>query len=605
MHLINTHTLRLEKFVKEENEKPVSEYAILSHRWLDREDEVSFQDMESADPQTASQRKGYFKILETCKLARSQSLDYMWIDTCCINKTDSSELQEAINSMYRWYENATVCFAHLSDTVHTAKGRDLSRDLYSVMRNDAWFSRGWTLQELVAPRNLLLYDSNWKLIGNKKSLSWELQLITGVDAELLEGVKQLHDFCIAQRMSWACGRFTTRPEDSTYSLFGIFGINMPMLYGEGRERAFLRLQEEIIKSTDDESIFAWEGGNTESGMLAKRLGYFSKCQYVRRRPNARRKNYPYSVTNKGLHITLPLIPFTLNTYQALLDCTVPGEDGGPQQASILLVRLDADDQYSRIPLGPWGKTESKKHIDVSYAKEVSMYISHSGKGIRGVSGPQRQFFFHIHVEGLETTTLKFQAAQSMWCGVWEADYKTPHFIRVIRVWFDFGFNPIVILGESSAEPEDLECIQQAMPNTVALAGEGSSLLLNHPSINLNRMHNYPPESTTMRIEKHNEHGGIWALRGDRIDGLQAMLSGTGEKVVIGRQYDDKDLAWVLSIGNTDESLSDPDSMESNSGPSDESSEGVSTLPPKSRRERRLSKLVKKSIGMGESELNLV
>ncbi|KAI1264070.1 HET-domain-containing protein [Xylariaceae sp. FL1019] len=555
MHLINAHTLRLEKFVKEENERPVFKYAILSHRWLDRKDEVSFQEMESAEP-IVSLKKGYSKISETSRLARSRSLDYIWIDTCCINKTDSSELQEAINSMYRWYQNATVCYAHLADTVLPAGECDLT----SVMQHDPWFTRGWTLQEFIAPRALYFLDSDWRLIGTKEELCNSLIEITGIDRKLIWGVSSLDNYSIAQRMSWACGRFTTRPEDSAYSLFGIFGINMPMLYGEGRERAFIRLQEEIIKSSDDESIFAWEGETIESGLLARNLEFFWSCGNVEQISplhGRKRKNHPYSMTNRGLHITLPLKPCTLNTYYATLNCSTVNRVGnvfaGPSLGIpvwILLRRLDTDDQYMRIPTGTWKVTGTEIERP---ARQVSMYIPRTRLSLAHVSPCQRQFDFRVHLEKLHHATLQFQPERDIWSRVWENDdTETPGSICLINVSFDFDFNPVVIMAERSADPELLNWIRRGIPDTV-VSGDGLSPSPDRP-FNFNRMHacrGYPP---FVSIEEHDKHHGLWAIKGPRagyFGDFRGVLSDKGVGFEMSRSGFDfgfGEIGWDLRIG---------------------------------------------------------
>ena len=163
-------------------------------------------------------------------------------DLCCIDKTSSAELSEAINSMYRWYQESGVCYAYLADVPPNA---------FSKSR---WFTRGWTLQELIAPSTVIFLDQKWQEIGTKSSLQRVISEITGIPTDILLG-GDLEDASIAQRMSWASKRETTRVEDAAYCLMGIFSIHMPMLYGEG-ERAFIRLQEEIMRVSDDHSLFA-------------------------------------------------------------------------------------------------------------------------------------------------------------------------------------------------------------------------------------------------------------------------------------------------------------------------------------------------------------
>ncbi|RYP01527.1 hypothetical protein DL764_006193 [Monosporascus ibericus] len=168
---------------------------------------------------------------------------------CCIDKASSAELTEAINSMFRWYRNAEICYAYLSD-IPSAKR------IHQKLERSRWFTRGWTLQELIAPAEVVFYSMDWDHVGTKSELSASISSITKIDASFLDS-KNLMSASVAQRMSWAAHRETSRPEDIAYCLLGIFDINMPLIYGEGM-KAFQRLQEEIIESYPmDYSFFAW------------------------------------------------------------------------------------------------------------------------------------------------------------------------------------------------------------------------------------------------------------------------------------------------------------------------------------------------------------
>jgi hypothetical protein len=235
MRLLHADTIGLQEFP--ENEIPP--YAILSHTW--EKDEVSFQDMQEGDP---TGKEGYIKIKYACEQALSQKLEYVWVDTCCIDKRSSSELSEVINSMFRWYRNARTCYAYLVDVPPDPSFESGK----SPFRESRWFTRGWTLQELIAPRYVIFWSRDWTYLGSKGELGAILTEITGIDDITLRG-GSLGQESVAKRMSWASKRVTTRKEDIAYCLLGIFGVNMPMLYGEG-DKAFIRLQEEIIKETD-------------------------------------------------------------------------------------------------------------------------------------------------------------------------------------------------------------------------------------------------------------------------------------------------------------------------------------------------------------------
>jgi hypothetical protein len=216
MHLLNTTTLKVHDFTG----KKIPLYAILSHRWEAREN--SFQD--ARDRQNLFST-GWIKIQRFCAFARERGWEYAWADTCCIDKTSSSELSEAINSMYTYYRNAEECYAYLNDV---AANLDYEANT-DALRRSKWFTRGWTLQELLAPNNLYFLDSNWKIIGSKTTLDDVLSEITGIQNVATVDPSTIS---VATRMSWASKRECTREEDNAYCLMGIFSINMPLLYGE-------------------------------------------------------------------------------------------------------------------------------------------------------------------------------------------------------------------------------------------------------------------------------------------------------------------------------------------------------------------------------------
>ena len=257
MHLLNSSTLKLSVF---EGDR-IPQYAILSHTWDD--EELSFNDIQDENPERFA---GYAKIKAACLLAASDDLKWIWIDTCCIDKRSSAELSEAINSMYRWYKKYSVCYAYMSDlSLHMSHTSRTGSEKPVKFQDSRWFSRGWTLQELLAPRSVLFYDKDWVEIGTEFSLSTEICSATGIFEGHLVGP---FEASIAQKMSWASKRRTTRIEDVAYCLMGLFDVNMALLYGEGA-KAFRRLQEEILKTCSDESIFAWTNDDVHvAGMLA-------------------------------------------------------------------------------------------------------------------------------------------------------------------------------------------------------------------------------------------------------------------------------------------------------------------------------------------------
>ncbi|KAH7082172.1 heterokaryon incompatibility protein-domain-containing protein [Paraphoma chrysanthemicola] len=251
----------------------VPPYAILSHTWGHSEEEVSYHDVVSG---TWKDKPNSRKISFCGWQAARDGLNHFWIDTCCIDKSSSADLSEAINSMFSWYQGAAVCYAFLSDVHHDRRS--------IALEGSKWFTRGWTLQELLAPKKIVFYSSGWKAIGSKDELKARLHSITKIPTEALEG-KPLNHFSIAQRMSWASNRETTRKEDIAYSLMGIFDVNMPLLYGE-KEKAFLRLQDHILKDSGDQSLFAWtdpsrgHNGVDMTGLLARHPKCFESSGHI-------------------------------------------------------------------------------------------------------------------------------------------------------------------------------------------------------------------------------------------------------------------------------------------------------------------------------------
>ena len=225
----------------------IPRYAILSHTWGAETEEVSFKDMING---TGMTKPGYDKIRFCGEQARRDDLQYFWIDTCCIDKSNSTELEEAINSMFRWYSNAAKCYVYLADVSRPALDTDVGRLSWeSSFRKSRWFTRGWTLQELVAPALVEFFSKEGEYLGSKRSLERHVNEVTRIPIKGLRG-SSLYNFSISERMSWAEDRDTTRKEDKAYTLLGIFDVHMPLIYGEGSENAFKRLREEIDKASE-------------------------------------------------------------------------------------------------------------------------------------------------------------------------------------------------------------------------------------------------------------------------------------------------------------------------------------------------------------------
>jgi hypothetical protein len=215
MRLINVKTFKLSEFFGDE----IPPYAILSHRW--GAEEVGFQMFSESLP-NASQLNGYRKIRYCAEQTDRDKLEWCWVDTCCIDKRSSSELSEAINSMYQWYQNAVYCYAYLEDIEYKypADADDDERPVLSHkrIRKSEWFSRGWTLQELIAPKHLLFYSREWEFMGSKCGIASLISRQCGIDERVLLGTIPVDRVAVAQRMRWASGRKTTRIEDMAYSL---------------------------------------------------------------------------------------------------------------------------------------------------------------------------------------------------------------------------------------------------------------------------------------------------------------------------------------------------------------------------------------------------
>ncbi len=361
MRLLNSSTLRLHDCSADK----IPTYAILSHTWRKDQDEVLFADMER---NSAENRAGYQKIRYACTQAKAAGLDYIWVDTCCIDKDSSAELSEAINSMYSWYQKAKICYAYLAD-VSVSSNTDVGT-LNSAIAASRWFTRGWTLQELIGSSNLIFYSCEWIEIGTKSSLHNVLAEVTGIDVKILTNEIPLESTSLGNRMSWASKRETTRVEDMAYCLMGLFDVNMPLLYGEG-EKSFIRLQEEIIKHSDDHSLFAWTDPTADAddqyGMLAKKPKHFEQSGNIM--PYREwEDSAPFSISNKGLRIELHLSPFGQDLFVAALECLVPPHY--EEFLGIYLRRaLTGTHQYVRVRAQTLGGIPTRGSITTLYVRQ--------------------------------------------------------------------------------------------------------------------------------------------------------------------------------------------------------------------------------------------
>lgn len=437
MKLINCTTLRVEDCFNSSTTRP---YAILSHRW--EADEVTYQDIIGSQPPT--HKAGWTKIREACRVAQSRGYDFAWVDTCCINKQDFAELTEAINSMFKWYARAGVCIAYLSD---------VSPEQPSV-EDSQWFTRGWTLPELIAPELVEFFDREWNKIGTRAELCDEIRRITDIDEKILRYdvssgrtiEELLSEVPVARRMSWASGRATTREEDIAYSLLGIFGINMPLLYGEG-SNAFMRLQLEIMKETNDMTLFAWtcssgnpyqQGAPEFRGILASSPGEFedtgnvvftrdikynpevsqslqkiTHTQHLERVQDRELTLEQYTMTNKGLRIETGYVVGEDRTHFLILRCK--WDDGAPGQSLAIPLKdhgggifLRSDpDRLVTLPEDELRERKApiyiKKHIRI--VEEPPVYV-----GTERVLRKAYQF----HTNGSKRVTIEKVMPKALW-----------------------------------------------------------------------------------------------------------------------------------------------------------------------------------------------
>ncbi|KAH9908217.1 HET-domain-containing protein [Xylariomycetidae sp. FL2044] len=293
MRLLNAHTF----IITDHNAIDTPPYAILSHTW--GEEEVTFVDMTEGK---AKSMKGYSKIEGCCKQAISDGLEFV---------RSSAELSEAINSMFNWYRDAAICYAYLED-VSVEDGSQRAWSYHTAFTSSS------------RPPIVVFFSAGWVEIGTRDKLQDLIVSVTRISRDFFQAGR-LGDFSIAQKMSWASRRQTTRVEDQAYCLLGLFGVTMPLLYGEG-DRAFTRLQEEIMKESDDQTIFAWTSGSgaelsadwvyQEStkplgGLLASSPAQFAESNLIQK-GDSDGGGSPYSITNKGVQITLPVLQASSN-----------------------------------------------------------------------------------------------------------------------------------------------------------------------------------------------------------------------------------------------------------------------------------------------------
>ena len=278
MWLLSTDRAELHHFVSPD--QVLGGYAILSHVWDHQEQ--TFQEVQALSAQCTilggnPRDLVSPKVRACCILAENHGHKWIWADMCCINRESSAEISEAINSMYLYYSLSSVCYAYLRDVPGGYYSELFFQMSNSPFRSSIWHQRGWTLQELIAPKIVLFLSQDWKLLGTKAELADLLHDITRVPVDVLRMQQDPNTISVARRMSWAAGRKTTRIEDEAYSLLGLFGVSMTTCYGEGRD-AFRRLQEEIMKRNVDTSLFAWGTGRFEQPLGASSSPLLARCR---------------------------------------------------------------------------------------------------------------------------------------------------------------------------------------------------------------------------------------------------------------------------------------------------------------------------------------
>ncbi|KAH8845660.1 hypothetical protein MCOR07_008712 [Pyricularia oryzae] len=249
MRLLNVRTGDTTPFPSSSRPPP---YAALSH--LHGPEEISFQQWATLPRATLKARAAYFKIKRARVQAISDGLEWVFVDSVCVDGSSPAEASEAVNEAWAVFAGAATCYAHLDDIAQPVLGASLE----SALRTSRWFGRGWTLMELVASRDVVFYSTRWEVLGTRRGLAGVISTLTGIDEAVLAGKDEVGTVSVSRKMSWAAGRRTTRAEDAAYCLLGLFGVNMPLMYGEGRTCAFRRLQEEILRAHPlDHTLFAW------------------------------------------------------------------------------------------------------------------------------------------------------------------------------------------------------------------------------------------------------------------------------------------------------------------------------------------------------------
>lgn len=479
MRLINVTTLGLEEF----SESNTPRYACLSHRWSSQE--VNMQEWQVRD-NLLIDRLGYSKIIGACHVAQTLQIQYLWADTCCIDKTNSTELSEAINSMWKWYKECALCVVYLSDVDDAVckhqQGESVTLpDGANQFAKSQWFTRSWTLQELIAPTNLTFYNSSWERLGSKIELLAEVETVTNIAQAALKNF-DTEDWSVAQRMSWAASRKSTRSEDIAYSLLGIFDVNMPLLYGEG-SKAFLRLQQEILASATDTSILAWEvksGEDFTGELLAPSPASFALCNNtvvfdLVFKGQAMEEEVsllsPIGVSNLGIDIEVMLSPWRMNIFLAYIARHNDIPNAKSEPCFMVLKRVGNDNLMKRCsvksnitlrPTKPERKDIQgfeKRRVLIAFKNYEQTTITFNGIRITSSDkllgqGTPDMPFEHIWTPGIWQDDKIVLGEASRSCGTVAVSVIPPdlHYakVTVVLLGFDRDYNPMCLIFEEDA-----------------------------------------------------------------------------------------------------------------------------------------------------------
>jgi hypothetical protein len=345
-------------------------YAILSHTWLhDTPGEVTHDAWKTGAIHRNS--AGYRKLAKFCEVAATDyGVSFGWMDTICIDKESSAELDESIRSMYKWYHDASICVTYLAQTI-----------AIQHMRDDSWFTRGWTLQELLAPHSIKFYNAKWEILvpseqtdTSDKSIQQEIHKSTAISPDEISNFRSSpRNIRLPRKMRWAANRRVTREEDIAYSLMGIFDVSISIAYGEGSERAFFRLMKEILSTFkyDVLDIVNWAqpGPAPEFGLSDPRgrvssLIPLSPQQYLwgtERDIHWFPPSRPVTLTHLGLHLRMLLLPAI------------------------------SSDPASNLPFTPIGKYYATVTVDAGYSDSDHPWRQFMDAGYSDSHHPWRQF----------------------------------------------------------------------------------------------------------------------------------------------------------------------------------------------------------------------